>query len=74
MTDLEFYERGLELDNPSQTETILEQLISARDKITPLFNECIDKGISMSKEFPEVNKDWNLILLLIDKARRNERI
>ena len=38
-------------------------------ELTPLFNECIEKGISIQEISPELNKEWNEIILAISKHK-----
>ena len=33
-------------------------------ELTPLFNECALKGIDMQKICPELNSEWNTIVML----------
>ncbi len=33
-------------------------------ELTPLFNECALKGINMQDICPELNKEWNTIVML----------
>ena len=36
-------------------------------ELTPLFNECIEKDISMQYEYTEISNEWNTIILTLAK-------
>jgi hypothetical protein len=47
----------------------LNELKQRLKQLTPLFNECILKGISIEKLSPELNNEWNKIILTINKRK-----
>ena len=38
-------------------------------ELKPLFNECIEKGISIQEVSPELNEEWNIIYLTLCKDK-----
>jgi len=46
----------------------LKSLESRKKELAPLFNECALKGIDLSKLCPELNNEWNEIVMTIRKV------
>jgi len=46
----------------------LNELKQRLKQLTPLFNECALKRISIQKLSPEINNEWNKITLTINKT------
>jgi len=47
----------------------LNELKQRLKQLTPLFNECFLKGISIQELSPELNNEWNKIILTINKRQ-----
>ena len=45
----------------------LIEIKKRREELTPLFNECCQKGISMKELSNDLNDEWNEIILTIEK-------
>lgn len=54
----------IESNNSSFNHAFLE-LKKRQKELIPLFNECIEKGISMQDVSPELTKEWNDIALTL---------
>lgn len=71
---MKYIERSLSIlrgdisSNSDSYNHALEEIINRRDELKPLFNECCEKGISMQDLCPELNDEWNEIILLIAKS------
>ena len=68
---LKIVNKELETDSNSFNHALdaLDELKNRIKELTPLFNECIEKGISIQEISPELNKEWNEIILAISKHK-----
>lgn len=48
----------------------IESLGEEVDNLTPLMNECKQKGIYVQKEFPEVYQEWNELHEAINEGEK----
>lgn len=44
----------------------ITELRKRKLQLTPLFNECVEKGISIQELCPELNKEWNEIIIALN--------
>ena len=65
---LKIVNKELETDSNSFNHA-LNELKNRIKELTPLFNECIENGISIQEISPELNKEWNEIILAISKHK-----
>lgn len=65
---LKIVNKELETDSNSFNHA-LDELKNRIKELTPLFKECIEKGISIQEISPELNKEWNEIILAISKHK-----
>ena len=65
---LKIVNKELETDSNSFNHA-LDELKNRIKELTPLFNECIEKGFSIQEISPELNKEWNEIILAISKHK-----
>ena len=65
---LKIVNKELETDSNSFNHA-LDELKNRIKELTPLFNECIEKGISIQEISPELNNEWNEIILAISKHK-----
>ncbi len=63
-TSIYVYRNKKDFDE-SQINKALMVLQIRKTYLTPLFKECNDKGISMQDICPELNKEWNDIILTL---------
>ena len=56
----------IETDSNSYNHAVRE-LERRKEELTPLFNECCDKGLSMQEICIETNNEWNEIILTLAK-------
>jgi len=61
--------RGEFETNESSFNHALNELRNRIKELTPLFNECIEKCISIQEISPELNEEWNEIILVISKHK-----
>jgi len=47
-------------------EYAIKELRKRKLELTPLFNECVEKGISIEELCPELNKEWNEIIIALN--------
>ena len=47
-------------------EYALTELRKRKLQLTPLFNECVEKGVSMEELCPELNNEWNEIIIALN--------
>ena len=52
----------------SQLNYWANKLQQRKKELTPLFNECCSKGISIQEISPELNEEWNKITLILSKV------
>ena len=65
---LKIVNKELETDSNSFNHA-LDELKNRITELTPLFNECFEKGISIQEISPELNNEWNEIILAISKHK-----
>jgi len=58
--------RGELETNDSSFNHALNELKNRKQELTPLFNECCLKGISIQEVSPELNEEWNELILTIN--------
>jgi len=51
-------------------EFAINELSNRIKELTPLFNECIEKGISIQEISPELNAEWNEIIIALSKHKQ----
>ena len=51
----------------------LTELRKRKLQLTPLFNECVEKGISMKELCPELNNEWNEIIIALNGRQKKRR-
>jgi len=47
-------------------EYAFTELRKRKLQLTPLFKECVEKGISIQELCPELNKEWNEIIIALN--------
>lgn len=50
-------------------EFAINELSNRIKELTPLFNECAEKGISIQEISPELNAEWNEITISLSKYK-----
>jgi hypothetical protein len=73
----DWIEYSIKILNDEQSEVdmftkgwALKSLESREKELAPLFNECALKGIDISKLCPELNNEWNEIVMTIRKINQ----
>lgn len=72
----DWIEYSIKILNDEQSEVdvftkgwALKSLEEREKELTPLFNECALKGINIDKICPELNNEWNEIVMTIRRCK-----